>query len=106
MEMSEFEICQSYTLARDKFTQIVILSELNLCDVGCIREILERHGCLIDQPQQHKHHRTLIDKDKALRMIGDGKTDREIANYFGCSKYAVYSFRRRHGLIGKVAQDK
>ena len=42
MEMSEFEICQSYRLAKNKHEQIKILAELNLCSKTEIQQIIQK----------------------------------------------------------------
>ena len=44
MEMTNSEIVRSYREAKDKGKQVKILSQLNLCEVGEILDILAKNG--------------------------------------------------------------
>lgn len=44
MEMTDNEIVRSYREARDKGKQVKILSQLNLCEIGEILDILTKNG--------------------------------------------------------------
>lgn len=93
MYMNESEICTRYRQAKDKSEQIAILSQINLCTEGHIRNILRRGGILPAQNCAGKYVRRInwdAEIKPILRLLDEGYTYKQIAEQYGVSTPAIF----------------
>lgn len=111
LSMSEDEICASFRECKNPKKQIPILAQLNACGEDQIRVILEAHNIAVPQGKTRifkceRMQWTPECKEVLRRMLAAGNSRREIADYFGCSEYAVSSVMVRMGIrTGQIPRD-
>lgn len=108
MEMEEKEIVCNYLQAADRKNQITILSELNLCSVDEIIDILFRHGAVREKVNSSLLHVRPSNSSlgKRLFLYKLGKSDRDIADELNISIAAVKKWRNRRGLSPNFAKKE
>lgn len=67
MQMTEYEICQSYREALNKTKQISILAELNACEKKAIIEIIHRNGDMVPGEKSMNKKAAVPDKTKVVK---------------------------------------
>ena len=81
--MTEFEICQSYRLAKSKYMQRRILADLNLCSTFDIDDILERNALVIERSPSEIQQRII--PETAIKMLIAGASAEELADRLNTS---------------------
>ena len=90
MEMTEYEIRQSYKFAKDKRGQVKTLAELNLCRVADIKRILQ--GGSVNVIERKKSGK-LPDQKLQRKIVAEynrgGVTMKELSEKYGITQYFV-----------------
>ncbi len=96
MKLNENEICRSFRLAKSKRTQLVILSELNLCSKDDILRVLATNGeniCGIGGTKNKNVDKILEILDEVDAEIQEA--ERKYLNIINCLKQ--YAKGEQHG---------
>lgn len=107
VELNKEEIYREWKAAANPKSQVVILAQLNDVAEQEIRDVLiaecERRVEIVP-PYLRVEKRTAknrigITYDDFIRMVNEGKSDREIAAFYGCSVVTVRNKRMNWGII-------
>ncbi|MHC1696422.1 MAG: helix-turn-helix domain-containing protein [Eubacteriales bacterium] len=102
LPMTEDEIRTSYRDAKKPKAQIKILAELNNTSEEAIQQIIT--GVKPTSPERKKYNR--IDDYEALDMHRQGATEKQIADYFGVTKEAVRSWKKRRLTTDEINKQE
>lgn len=112
MVMTNEEIVRDYRLSKDPKEQIGILADRNMTTQDAIREVLLEAGVTVPakrkSPEKRKNlkKKAVWDQNRAMELLAEGKTVREIADEVGASYSAVWEWRKRTGLQGNDGRKK
>lgn len=107
VELNKEEIYREWKAAADPKSQVVILAQLNDVAEQKIRDILiaecerraENVPPYLRAEKRTAKNRIGITYDDFIRMVSEGKSDREIAAFYGCSVVTVRNKRMNWGII-------
>lgn len=111
--LNENDIYRDWKAARDPKSQISILAQLNAVKEEQIREVLiaecERRGEPVPPYLRiaggSPKNRTGITYADLQRLVDEGKTDKEIAQFYGCSITTVRNKLKSFGIIRDTVSE-